>query len=108
MNRTIRLACLLLAIAPGPVHAADMSQHFALQKTSLFEDGCFAPCECPVFIHDDLRGKFSLIPTENYCQVTWDETNFEFGWREKNGKEESVFLCRGATNQPQPGAQPDH
>jgi hypothetical protein len=60
-----------LAIAPAPAHAADMNRHFTLQKTSLFEDGCFAPCECPVFIHDDLRGKFSLIPngTENGYDV---------------------------------------
>ena len=37
-------------------------RYFALQKDSHFEEGCFAPCMCPVLIHDDLRGRFSLIP----------------------------------------------
>ena len=71
MNRTTRLACFLLAIAPAPACATDMNWHFALQKTSLSEEGCFAPCECPVLIRDDLRGKFNLIPegTQNGYDV---------------------------------------
>jgi hypothetical protein len=66
MKRIVLLACLCLAVAPGLARAA-MDRHYALQKASAYEDGCFAPCMCPVLIHDDLRGRFSLIPrgTEN-------------------------------------------
>ena len=66
MKRIVLLACLCLAVAPGLARAA-MDEHYALQKASAYEDGCFAPCVCPVLIHDDLRGRLNLIPrgTEN-------------------------------------------
>jgi len=70
MNRTTALGSFLLLLAPLTAHA-DMSRHFALQKTSVFEDGCFGPCECPVLINEGVRGKMSLIPagTENGYDV---------------------------------------
>jgi len=61
MKRILLFACFCLTVLPGWAQAA-MDRHYGLQKTSLYEDGCFAPCMCPVLIRDDLRGKFSLVP----------------------------------------------
>lgn len=70
---------LSLALGIAWVSVASLSQsslaaqerRYALQKASAYEDGCFAPCVCPVFIHDDLRGRFALIQagTENGYDV---------------------------------------
>ena len=67
MNRfAFALGIALLSVAVSPhVFAAALDQHFALQKTSTYEDGCFAPCMCPVLGHADLRGRFSLTLVGN-------------------------------------------
>ena len=70
----------LIAIAVFPqVSPAAMGQHFALQKNSTYEDGCFAPCMCPVLIHDVLRGRFTLnfVDTENGYDV-YDVKNVQW------------------------------
>jgi len=41
---------------------ADMGSVYGLEKGSRFEQGCFAPCMCPVLFQDDLRGRLVLIP----------------------------------------------
>ena len=67
MNRfAFALGIALLSIAVFPqVSAAVPDQHYALQKTSTYEDGCFAPCMCPILVQADLRGRFSLILVGN-------------------------------------------
>jgi hypothetical protein len=62
MNRllaSLALVASLFAFA-SPAGAATV---FALQKGSAFEQGCFAPCECPVLFQDDLQGRLIMIPS---------------------------------------------
>ena len=73
MKRFALAACISLFGSFGvvPLGHTGMDRNYALQKDSHFEEGCFAPCMCPVLMHDDLRGRFSLIPigTDNGYEV---------------------------------------
>src|SRR5262245_23651971 len=70
MKRVIVAFIFVLLFVPSLVRA-DMGRHYALQKNSAYQDGCFAPCMCPMLVQAPLRGKFSLIPigTENGYDV---------------------------------------
>jgi hypothetical protein len=70
MNR-VALALIVLITGFARITQAAPERNLTLLNSSTYEDGCFAPCMCPVLIHDDLRGGFSLIPigTENGYDV---------------------------------------
>ncbi len=61
------LLAMLPALSSGPAlaqSATDTTQStvYRLTAKSLFEQGCFAPCLCPVLIADGIVGTFQLTP----------------------------------------------
>jgi hypothetical protein len=60
-----RLLVLLLvptAVGAGPVDDAG-PLIFRLQDGSNYQEGCFDPCMCPIFMVDRLHGRFVFTPT---------------------------------------------
>jgi len=57
----------MLAAATGTAGAQTVTGTTAavyrLDKDSDYEQGCFAPCECPVLIRSGVKGTFTLTPT---------------------------------------------
>jgi hypothetical protein len=63
--RSLFLALLLpgaaLALTSGDL--TSRGSDYALADESAFEQGCFAPCECPIFELRGLGGRFTLVPS---------------------------------------------
>ena len=65
MKRRAILLVVMLALVPGLVRAQTAvtpppSQIYRLTDKSLYQDGCFAPCLCPVFVSGAVSGTFRL------------------------------------------------
>jgi hypothetical protein len=67
---TVALAFSVVAGALGPgvspalaQGAPDASTIYRLNADSSFQQGCFAPCMCPILLGTDLRGTLVLTPT---------------------------------------------
>jgi hypothetical protein len=59
-RRAVVLFGLLATLAPPLFAQSIRTITFELQKETAFEEGCFAPCLCPVLLQDDVRGGFTL------------------------------------------------
>src|SRR6266481_3155569 len=48
---------------PAQIGTGSRGTIYRLNQDSTFEQGCFAPCECPVMVDSGVRGTFRLTPT---------------------------------------------
>lgn len=56
------LVVILPAIATGEPLQEKWPHSYELTSDSFYEEGCYDPCLCPIFLGDDLDGRFVLVP----------------------------------------------
>jgi hypothetical protein len=73
----LALGLVALSISPAAAQTSDLGGPviYRLDKGSTYQNGCFAPCECPLLEEVPVRGTFVLTPAElnplfTYYKVT--------------------------------------
>ena len=61
--RSTALAFLSCAVLVANGQTGNSSTTYRLNQGSTFQQGCFAPCECPIMVATPVKGTFDLKPT---------------------------------------------